>query len=422
MTFFKKCAAVLALLLIAAMAVSCDASVQILTPSVTAPNLYGETPPPAENETAEGEVPGGSDGSGDGEPAAQPEKQLPPDARVSFLACGDNIIHSNVYEDALDRGGGTSYEFIHMYDDVADIIASADLAYINQEGPMGGEKYGYSGYPNFNGPQEMGDALVDLGFNIVNIANNHMLDKWESGFLDTAAYWKTKDATLIGAYLNKADYDDIRVVEKNGIKIALLSYTYGTNGMVLNKGSETVIPLIVEEDIRRQCALAREKAEFVICSVHWGNEDWFKPSDHQIDFKNVMVECGVDVIVGTHPHVLQPIVWEQNAEGHKTLVIYSLGNFISTMLYSRNMVGGMITFDIVRKNGVITVENPLLHPTVCYYNRSRRGLQVYKMENFPAELAASHGSQKYGAFDLDTLKKYVTGTIDSAFLPDYLKS
>ena len=251
MTFFKKCAAVLALLLIAAMAVSCDASVQILTPSVTAPNLYGETPPPAENETAEGEVPGGSDGSGDGEPAAQPEKQLPPDARVSFLACGDNIIHSNVYEDALDRGGGTSYEFIHMYDDVADIIASADLAYINQEGPMGSEKYGYSGYPNFNGPQEMGDALVDLGFNIVNIANNHMLDKWESGFLDTAAYWKTKDATLIGAYLNKADYDDIRVVEKNGIKIALLSYTYGTNGMVLNKGSETVIPLIVEEDIRR---------------------------------------------------------------------------------------------------------------------------------------------------------------------------
>ena len=287
---------------------------------------------------------------------------------------------------------------------------------------MAGASYGYSGYPLFNAPQEMGDTLVDLGFDVINVANNHMLDQRESGFLSTVEYFKTKPITLIGGYLNKEDYDDVRVVTVNDIRIAFLSYTYSTNGIYLPSGSETVIPLLDENDMRRQTAIARERADIIVASMHWGNEDWFQPSESQLYYEKILVDCGVDVILGMHSHTIQPIKWDEREDGHKTLCIYSIGNFISTMLYARNMVGGMMTFDIVRKNGEYSIENPLLYPTVCYYNTSRRGLQVYRMENFTDTLASTHGCQRYGAFNVGTLRRYVTDTVSGEFLPDWIKS
>ena len=136
----------------------------------------------------------------------------PKDTVYSFLAAGDNIIHEAVYTDAHKRAeNGTGYNFLPMYDGIADLIKDADISFVNQEGPIAGIKYGISGYPNFNAPDEAGQTLVDLGFDIVNIANNHMLDKWESGLLATIDYWETKDVLLLGAYRDQADYDNIRV-------------------------------------------------------------------------------------------------------------------------------------------------------------------------------------------------------------------
>lgn len=400
--------------------ISCDEQVGDFASReiITAPNLYGETYPPEERQTAPPETTPTGETVAVTEPPAPP---VPKDTKVSFLACGDNLVHSNVYEDAYARGNG-KYEFIHMYDDVADMIAAADLAYVNQEGPMAGASYGYSGYPLFNAPQEMGDTLVELGFDVINVANNHMLDQREAGLLSTIEFFKSRPITLIGGYLNKEDYDDVRVVTVNDIKIAFLSYTYGTNGLYLPAGSETVIPLLDETDMKRQTEIAKERADIVIASLHWGNEDWFEPSESQLYYEKVLVDCGVDVILGMHSHTLQPIKWDEREDGHKTLCIYSIGNFISTMLYARNMVGGMLTFDIVRRNGEYLIEKPLLYPTVCYYNTSRRGLQVYRMENFTDAMASTHGSQRYGAFDVSRLRRYVTDTISGEFLPDWIKS
>lgn len=357
------------------------------------------------------------------EPISVPD--IPREVKIKFLAAGDNIIHSNIYEDAFERARDDTpeYNFFDMYEGISDLISSADIRFINQETPIAGKEYGYSGYPNFNSPNESGDALVDLGFDIVNIANNHMLDKRESGLLSTIDYWETKDVLLLGAFRDAEDYDKIRVYKyKEDINIAFLSYTYGTNGMTLPAGSKHIIPLPSEEVLKRQINLAKEVGDLVFVSMHWGNEDWFMPSDTQKKYTKLMVDMGVDVVIGHHPHVIQPIEWAENAEGHKTLVIYSLGNLISTMLYSRNMVGAIVTFDIIKEGDETPyISNPLLIPVMCHYNMNRRGLQVYLLENYSEDLALSHGAQKNEKFTFDTLKSYVTSTIDPEFLPDFFK-
>ena len=348
----------------------------------------------------------------------------PKEITIKFLAAGDNIIHSNIYEDAFDRAREDTpeYNFFDMYEGIAEFVALSDIAFINQETPIAGEEYGYSGYPNFNSPNEAGDALVDLGFDIVNIANNHMLDKWESGLLNYIDYFETKDVLLLGAYRNAENYDRIRVYEEQGVKIAFLSYTYGTNGMVLPAGSEHIIPLPSDEVLIRQINLAKEAGDLVFVSMHWGEEDWFTLSDRQKHFAQLMVDMGVDVIIGHHPHVVQPVEWAENADGHQTLIIYSLGNLISTMLYSRNMVGGIATFDIIKYGDEAPyIANPLFTPVMCHYNMNRKGLQVYLLENYSEELASGHGAQKNGKFNYDTLISYITSTISGEFLPDFYK-
>ena len=195
------------------------------------------------------------------------------DGVIHFIAAGDNIIHENVYTDARNRAkDGQDYDFIDMYTDIADFVKSADLAFVNQETPLGGDELGISGYPNFNGPQAAGKALVDLGFDIVNIATNHMLDKKEAGLKGHIDFWNSQPVTLLGGYYDKDDYENIRVVEKNGIKIAFLTYTYGLNGMTLPASSKLYIPLIDSAEITRMIGKAKNLADMVFVVMHWGTD------------------------------------------------------------------------------------------------------------------------------------------------------
>jgi len=341
--------------------------------------------------------------------------------KVSFAAVGDNLIHSSVYEDAklLASGTNETYNFLPMYDNVKSMIQSVDLAFVNQEGPTAGAKLVYSGYPLFNAPDEAGNTLVSVGFDIINLANNHMLDKGETGYANTIQFWKDKPVTTIGGYSSEADYNKIRVIEKSGIKIALLSYTYGTNGMVLPTKSPYIIPLINKDEVDRQTKEARKLADIVVVSIHWGVEDSFKPNDEQIALANLMANNGVDVILGQHPHVLQPLEWKTRPDGGKTLVAYSLGNFLSTMLYSRNMVGGVLSFDLVKKgDSKATVENVAFTPTMTHYNRSNRGLKLYKFSEYTEALQKEHGAHK--SDPLMTMS-YMTNLIHQAIPAEFLK-
>lgn len=341
---------------------------------------------------------------------------------VSFIACGDNLVHSSVYSDAKTLAAGTDkeYNFLPMYDNVADIIQNADLAFINQETPFGGSSRPISGYPLFNTPEQMGDDLITLGFDIIGLANNHMLDSTAKGYENTIDFWNSKDGvTAIGGYKNKEDFENIRVIEKNGIKIALLAYTYGTNGLKLPQGSELVIPLYDDETIDRQTKKAKTLADVVIVSIHWGVEDQFKPNAEQKRKAKLMADNGVDVIIGHHPHVLQPLEWIDRADGGKTLCMYSLGNFLSGMMYSRNMVGGILGFDICKAANGVSVDNVSFIPTVSQYNKNVRGFKIYRFSEYTEALEEAHGAHKFDSgMSMKSMRKIIDNAIPKEFLTE----
>jgi len=288
---------------------------------------------------------------------------------------------------------------------------------------MCGEGYSLSYYPMFNSPQELGYDLYELGFDIINIANNHMLDKGADGLSKTIGFWKSfSDIVMIGGYENPEDFDNIRFVEKDGLKIALLSYCEMTNGLTKSASSDIVIPYLDEETIIRQTNLAKEMSDLVFVSVHWGDEGSFKPNDEQKRYAQIFADCGVDVILGHHPHVIQPVEWLTSADGHKTLCVYSLGNFMAQQDRDYNMVGGIISFDIVCTEGVLPVlENILYSPTVFHFNGSFTDNNVYLMSDYTQELASVHGVRRYYGNNLsyDRLLQYATDTIDPEFLPEF---
>ncbi len=343
-----------------------------------------------------------------------------PTSTVSFVACGDNLVHSTVYSDAKTLAMGTTkeYDFLPMYENVLDIIQGADLAFINQETPFGGSARPISGYPLFNTPDQVGYDIVELGFDVVGLANNHMLDSTSAGYKRTIEFWDNVDQVLgIGGYKNEEDYENIRIIENNGIKIAFLAYTYGTNGLSLPSSSELVIPLYNDEDIDRQTKKARELADCVIVSIHWGSEDAFKPNAEQKRKAQIMIDNGVDVIIGHHPHVLQPMEWHERPDGGKTLVMYSLGNFLSGMMYSRNMVGGFMGFDIIKAPNGVSIENAYFIPTMCHYNYSVRGFKIYRFSEYTEELENVHGAHK---FDSSMSMRYMRNIIDNAIPKEFL--
>lgn len=344
---------------------------------------------------------------------------IPSETRLSFVAVGDNIIHSAIMEDAKNHAGdGEEYNFKYIYDNVRDEISAADVAFVNQETLFGGKALGYYGYPNFNGPQEAGDALVDAGFDVVCIANNHMADMRDDGLKGTIQYWRNQPVTTIGDHLNREDYETVRIHEKDGVKIAFLAYTYGTNGMSVSTSSGLVIPYLNEEDIRRQVAAAKEISDIVIVNMHWGDDSSFTVNAEQKKYAQILADCGVDVVIGEHPHVLQPMEWMEGKDGHKMLLTYSIGNFLSTMYNDYFMVGGMLSFDIVKNDADTYVENVQLIPTVTYYDANRANLSIYFLDDFTHELASSHGTNEHGATSIEKLRGYVTNAIPKEFLPD----
>ncbi len=353
------------------------------------------------------------------------EREVFGERRVSLLAVGDNIIHDAIISDARKRADAahTEYNFFDMYADVADDIAAADIAFVNQEAPIS-PSHRATGYPDFNSPEAAGKTLAELGFDVVSVANNHMLDMGETGYKETLEFWRGQDVLTIGGY-TKQDYDEPRVVEVNGVKIAFLCYTTLINWSHQNSLSSTsdlVVPYAREAVIKRQVEIAKQNSDVVVVSMHWGTEDQFAPDAQQKALVKIMAECGVDLVIGHHPHVIQKIEQIERSDGGNMLVVYSLGNFISTMHYSQNMLGGMVTLDlVVTDDGDVSFENVLLTPIVTHYSLSRDSLHIYKFEDYSEELAKKHGSTLKNDFNYSILRKYITNNISSEYLPEFLK-
>ncbi len=373
-----------------------------------------------------------------GETDAQTEPVQTDDGVISFIAAGDNLVHEAVYTFAqtlAEREEKSGYQFSPMYDDIKKVVQQADIAMINQESQVCTKPLEASGYPRFVTPPEMADALLNAGFNVIVTANNHMLDNGDEGILNTINYWKDKPVITVGTYDCKEAADDIAVFEEDGFKIALLAYTDVINHCddyddAVKSSKYAKYSYYNSETAEAQIKTANQIADFVIVSMHWGDEDEFKPESSQKEIAKDLAKWGADAIIGHHSHVVQPIEWLEN-DGRKTLCVYSLGNFLSTMLYARNMVGMMVSFDIVKNDGDPYIDNVKVIPTVTNYVnhptkddlKYRQDVYVYLLENYTEKMAEDHGcnSNESKAVTLNKLKSYITDNVSAEFLPGYLQ-
>ncbi len=305
--------------------------------------------------------------------------------RVSFYGVGDNLIHNCVYLQADRYKEGPDFDFKPMYERVADDIKSADIAYINQETILGGTELTLSSYPHFNSPHELGRDMIELGFDVFSHATNHVFDKGEKGIENTYKFYQDKDVIFTG--IHKKGEDNIKTTEKNGIKFAFLNYTYITNGLSLKKDSSYYVPLADKEKMAEDIKRAKETADFVVMIVHWGNENQMLPSEEQKEDARMFASLGCDVIVGTHSHTIQPIEFIDD-----TLVIYSLGNFISAQKNHQNLIGGTIKFDFVLKGGEKKIENVEFKPVINHYNSGFSNIKIIPFDEYTRELCSTHGA------------------------------
>lgn len=284
------------------------------------------------------------------------KKDTKKEMSASLIMVGDALIHSSIYMDAKTSTG--SYDFRPMLEKIKPIVSKYDLKYYNQETVLGGVELGLSNYPRFNSPYEVGDAFIDAGFNLVSLATNHTMDKGEQGVLNSLSYWsKQQNILTAGSYKSFEDRDRKVIKEINGIKYAFFSYTTWTNGLETPTGKEYLNNVYSEELAKNDIERVKDEVDIIIVAMHWGTEYSKGISDSQVEIANYLSSLGVDIIIGSHPHVVEPIEFIG-----KTMVIYSLGNFISDQVGVERLTGLMVSVNIhktvEKDNTTISLENP----------------------------------------------------------------
>ena len=314
------------------------------------------------------------------------------DIRVSFLAVGDNLIHGAIYADPYHKNE-QGYDFRSVYDPIKPYLNNIDVKNINQETVLGGTEVGLSHYPQFNGPQEIGEAVVDCGFNWISQASNHAMDAGETAILNQLKLWDRYDHVIAtGMNRDETEANRQRIMEINGLKIGLLNYTYGLNGLSVPEGKDYMINLIDENKIKSDITALKKNCDVIIASMHWGIEYAYEANEEQRDLAQLLADEGVDVIIGSHPHVIEPAEYITAKDQRKVLVYYSLGNFLSAQDNGDTMLGGMAKWEIVKdgKTGEIRVENAEFYPTVTHYNQSIQDFKVYLLKDYSDDLASQH--------------------------------
>ena len=340
-------------------------------------------------------------------PQPKPKKEHPIRS-VSLSFTGDILI-----EDALYNWMGKGYDFKNYFDKVTPYL-KADLVIGNQEVVLGGETLGITGSDyTFNAPEEIAKQLPQIGFDVLTFANNHSYDRGMQGIVNTRKNLKAAGIQTTGAYEKKEQRDDILVVERNGIRFAILAYTYDTNQWIDAENSFAVNHFLNEEhmfddrckkQLARDVQKAKEQADVVIAAMHWGTEFTYEIDAAQRDAAGFLNEQGVDIIIGNHPHCLQRVETLTNAQGKETFVMYSLGNFVSAAMgvdraseQFTNMyeIGGIVQCDVElnTKTGETTVKNKKMIPIVNHFDASYDGFRLLPFSSYTEELAAAHGQR-----------------------------
>lgn len=316
---------------------------------------------------------------------------------MQIVMVGDMLMHDKILESGKQEDG--TYNFDHLFANVKDFISAADLAIVNQETIMGGESYGYTGYPSFNTPYALADAEVNAGFDVLLLATNHTLDKTKKGVLNCMDYLDTNYPELgyVGINHSQEEQDnEIYTYEENGITVAILNYTYGTNGIAIPSDMPYIVNTLDEDKVRSDIRKAEEIADFTIVCPHWGTEYRLEADSSQEKWAAIFLEEGVDLVLGAHPHVIEPIEWLTDESGNEMLVYYSLGNFVNGTAstgqgVSNRMVGGIADVTIGRneETGEVEIISYDAVPIICHIGYGTE-YTVYYLDDYTEELAAEN--------------------------------
>lgn len=318
-----------------------------------------------------------------------------------IVMVGDVLLHTPVEESCRRTDG--SYDYDSLFAHTNDEISAADLALVNQEVIIGGSELGISGYPCFNADFSLCDSLVSTGFDVICHATNHAMDKGRTGLISCAQHWRKQypQITVLGIH-DTADTStscgaDPVIIELPELRIAVLNYTYGTNGILLPEDMPYAVDLLNEEQVAADLRRAEELADFTIVCPHWGTEYRLTPDASQEKWVQVFLENGADLVLGTHPHVIEPVEWVTDPEnGHEMLVYYSLGNFVNWTSgtgegVANRMVGGMAEVTITMNDaGEAEITDYGVRPLISHVTDGSGGVTTYFLEDYTQELEAEN--------------------------------
>ncbi len=336
--------------------------------------------------------------------AVEPE---PIHETISILTLGDNLLHMPVINSGKKADG--SYDFSHLFTHLQPQIQNADLAVIGQETIFAGAEAEYSGYPLFNSPTDVGKTLVNEGFDVVLHASNHVLDKLSKGVHHTLDFWKNyPDIYVLGINESQEAQDKVTIAEVKGAKLALLNYTYGTNGIKMPDAEPYLVNYIDEAKMEQDALFAEEHADFTIAFMHWGTEYSMKPDSQQKALAQKLCAWGVDLIIGSHPHVIEPMEWVQSDNGNMALVYYSLGNFVSRQKEARNLLGAMADVKLSFDGERVSISDYAFVPVVTHYSYDLKEFAVYPLKEYTDALAQKHGIAQYdGAASVERWRQMI---------------
>ena len=341
------------------------------------------------------------------------------DNSITILGVGDNLAHEQVF---LTASTGSGYDFRPFYKNIKPFISSADLATVNQETPLATALGSASGYPHFNTPTEMGDALIDAGFDVANMGNNHMFDMGVDGAYVTREYWDEKNIPCTGFYYGYDDLFDFRIIEKNGIKVAFLSFVEMTNDELPSSYSAIVVYMNDPDLVRSMIEEAKEKADIVVVHAHWGDENTDVTNDYVYNEAQKLVDWGADIVFGNHSHVLQDLVTlTRESDGQKCPVIYSLGNFFSAQKVRDQLVSGMLNVQVTKDaSGKVKPTAMGFLPIVTHYTGDRENLALYPLSMYSDELALMHGTATVSTDGQPMSMDYIENLLEKHIPAQYL--
>lgn len=355
-----------------------------------------------------------------------PSEVVPEDITIKMTVIGDIMCHNTQYTDAYNSSKD-EYDFSYVLEDVKNKLSQSDITVGNLETTFAGSKVGYSSYPTFNTPETLGNALKDAGVDVLSTANNHCMDKGYSGLVSTIEELDEIGIDHMGTYESEEASNEILVKDVNGIKIAFLAYTYGTNGINVPDDKSYAVNLIDKDKIKEDLEAAKElDVDLISVSMHWGTEYRQTPTDEQEELADFLFENGADIILGSHPHVLEKMekrtIELEDGTTKDGFIIYSLGNFMSGQYYDYTQQSIILDLQITKHgDGSISIDSASYTPIYMYKSSSGSKQRYLVMDIEKAMEDYDNGEKNISSSTYSTLEselEHIYSVVGDEILPE----